>query len=62
MNRRPKQNPSSSQVAIAIAAALLGLLLAINAMTVEQPLKTINTIGAVLFLLTANASILKTEG
>ena len=62
MNRRPKQNPSSNQVAIAIAAAMLGLLLAINAMTVEQPLKTINTIGAVLFLLTANASILKTEG
>ena len=56
-----KNNPGSDHIAIAIVAALLGLLLIINAAEVAQPLKTVDVVIAGAFLLTAIMTVLKTE-
>ena len=56
-----RRNSPSSPIAIAIVATLLGLLLALNAISAEQPVKTIDAIGAGLFLLTAGLTIYKME-
>ena len=56
-----KNNPGSDHIAIAIVAALLGLLLIINAAEVAQPLKTVDVVVAGAFLLTAIMTTLKTE-
>ena len=54
-------NPGSDHIAIAIVAALLGLLLIINAAEVAQPLKAVDIVTAGAFLLTAIMTSLKTE-
>ena len=61
MAKGRKNNPGSDHIAIAIVAALLGLLLIINAAEVAQPLKAIDIVTAGAFLLTAIMTILKTE-
>ena len=61
MAKGRKNNPGSDHIAIAIVAALLGLLLIINAVEVAQPLKAIDVLIAGAFLLTAIMTRLKTE-
>ena len=61
MAKGRKNNPGSDHVAIAIVAALLGLLLIINAVEVAQPLTAIDVVIAGAFLLTAIMTTLKTE-
>lgn len=61
MAKGRKNNPGSDHIAIAIVAALLGLLLIINAAEVAQPLKTVDVVTAGAFLLTAIMTTLKTE-
>lgn len=61
MAKGRKNNPRSDRIAIAIVAALLGLLLIINAAEVAQPLKTVDVVVAGAFLLTAIMTTLKTE-
>ena len=61
MAKGRKNNPGSDRIAIAIVAALLGLLLIINAAEVAQPLKTVDVVVAGAFLLTAIMTTLKTE-
>lgn len=62
MTKGRTKNPGSDHIAIAIAAALLGLLLLINAAEVAQPLKTADAVIAGAFLLTAIVTRFKTEG
>lgn len=61
MAKGQRNNPGSDHIAIAIVAALLGLLLNINAAEVAQPLKAIDIVIAGAFLLTAIMTSLKTE-
>lgn len=61
MAKGRKNNPGGDHIAIAIVAALLGLLLIINAAEVAQPLKTVDVVIAGAFLLTAIMTSLKTE-
>ena len=61
MAKGRKNNPGGDHIAIAIVAALLGLLLIINAAEVAQPLKTVDVVVAGAFLLTAIMTTLKTE-
>lgn len=61
MAKGQRNNPGSDHIAIAIVAALLGLLLIINAAEVAQPLKTIDIVIAGAFLLTAIITSFKTE-
>ena len=62
MNYGRRNNPGSNQIAIAIVAALLGLLLALNAATTDDvTLRAVNAVGAGIFLITASISIFKTE-
>lgn len=61
MAKGRKNNPGGDHIAIAIVAALLGLLLIINAAEVAQPLKTADIVIAGAFLLTAIMTSLKTE-
>lgn len=61
MAKGQKNNAGSDRTAIAILAVLLGLLLAINAAEVAQPLKTADAITAGAFLLTAIITRFKTE-
>ena len=61
MAKGRKNNPGGDHIAIAIVAALLGLLLIINAAEVAQPLKTVDVVIAGAFLLTAIMTTLKTE-
>lgn len=61
MAKGQRNNPGSDRIAIAIVAALLGLLLIINATEVAQPLKTIDAVIAGAFLLTAIITRFKTE-
>ena len=61
MAKGRKNNPGSDHIAIAIVAALLGLLLIINAVEVTQPLKAADIVIAGAFLLTAIMASFKTE-
>lgn len=61
MAKGRKNNPGGDHIAIAIVAALLGLLLIINAAEVAQPLKAIDVVIAGTFLLTAIMATFKTE-
>lgn len=61
MAKGRKNNPGGYHIAIAIVAALLGLLLIINAAEVAQPLKAIDVVIAGAFLLTAIMATFKTE-
>lgn len=61
MTKGRKNNPGGDHIAIAIVAALLGLLLIINAAEVAQPLKAVNIAIAGAFLLTAIMTTFKTE-
>ena len=61
MAKGRKNNPGGDHIAIAIVAALLGLLLIINAAEAAQPLKTVDVVIAGAFLLTAIMTSLKTE-
>ena len=61
MAKGRKNNPGGDHIAIAIVAALLGLLLIINAAEVAQPLKAVDIVIAGAFLLTAIMTALKTE-
>ena len=61
MAKGRRNNPGGDHIAIAIVAALLGLLLIINAAEVAQPLKTVDIVVAGAFLLTAIMTSLKTE-
>ena len=61
MAKGRKNNPGGDHIAIAIVAALLGLLLIINAAEVAQPLKAVDVVIAGAFLLTAVITTFKTE-
>ena len=61
MAKGRRNNPGDGHIAIAIVAALLGLLLIINAAEVAQPLKTADIVIAGAFLLTAIMTSFKTE-
>lgn len=61
MAKGQRNNPGGDRIAIAIVAALLGLLLIINAAEVAQPLKTADIVVAGAFLLTAIMTSFKTE-
>ena len=61
MAKGRRNNPGGGHIAIAIVAALLGLLLIINAAEVAQPLKTADIVIAGAFLLTAIMTSFKTE-
>ena len=61
MAKGRKNNPGSDHIAIAIVAALLGLLLIINAVEVTQPLKAVDIVVAGAFILTAIMASFKTE-
>lgn len=61
MAKGRKNNPGGDHIAIAIVAALLGLLLIINAAEAAQPLKAIDIVIAGTFLLTAIMATFKTE-
>ena len=61
MAKGRKNNPGGDHIAIAIVAALLGLLLIINAAEAAQPLKAVDIVIAGTFLLTAIMTTLKTE-
>ena len=61
MAKGRRNNPGGDHIAIAIVAALLGLLLIINAAEVAQPLKAVDVVVAGAFLLTAIMTTLKTE-
>lgn len=61
MAKGRRNNPGGDHIAIAIVAALLGLLLIINAAEVTQPLKAADIVIAGAFLLTAIMTSLKTE-
>lgn len=61
MAKGQRNNPGSDRTTIAIVAALLGLLLIINAAEVAQPLKTADIVIAGAFLLTAIMTSFKTE-
>lgn len=61
MAKGRRNNPGGDHIAIAIVAALLGLLLIINAVEVAQPLKTADVVIAGAFLLTAIMMSFKTE-
>ena len=61
MAKGRRNNPGGDHIAIAIVAALLGLLLIINAVEVAQPLKAVDVVIAGAFLLTAIMASFKTE-
>lgn len=61
MAKGQRNNSGSDRTTIAIVAALLGLLLIINAAEVAQPLKTADIVIAGAFLLTAIMTSFKTE-
>ena len=61
MAKGRRNNPGGDHIAIAIVAALLGLLLIINAAEVAQPLKAADVVIAGAFILTAIMTSLKTE-
>lgn len=61
MTKGQKNNSGGDHIAIAIVAALLGLLLIINAAEVAQPLKAVDVVIAGAFLLTAIITRFKTE-
>ena len=61
MAKGQRNNSGSDRTTIAIVAALLGLLLIINAAEVAQPLKTADIVIARAFLLTAIMTSFKTE-
>ena len=61
MAKGRKNNPGGDHIAIAIVAALLGLLLIINAAEAAQPLKALDIVIAGAFLLTAIMTTFKTE-
>ena len=61
MAKGQRNNSGSDRTTIAIVAALLGLLLIINAAEVAQPLKTADIVIAGAFLLTAILTSFKTE-
>lgn len=61
MAKGRRNNPGGDHIAIAIVAALLGLLLIINTAEVAQPLKAVDIVVAGAFLLTAIMTSFKTE-
>ena len=61
MKKQNNTKPSTPTAVIA-AATLLGLLFMLNAVQAQQPLKTMNAVAALAFLLTAGVIIHETEG
>jgi hypothetical protein len=56
-----KQQSIGSQIATSIVAALLGLVLILDARVVEEPLRTISIVGGAIFMLAALAQLIKRE-